>query len=73
MNKETRKEDALHLLAQKRRLITERIKALQVDLEAIERAEEILSEDSKEDNQSSMALEKVTAGYQNLTLNIKKR
>ena len=68
MEKEANKENALRLLVQERRLIAERIKKLQVDLEVIQRAEEILSQNSKETPHSSEILEKVTTGYENLTL-----
>lgn len=68
MEKETHKEkeNALRLLAQERRSITERMKGLQADLEAIRRAEEILSENSKEAPRSPQVLEKVTTGYENM-------
>jgi hypothetical protein len=68
MEKEANKENALRLLVQERRLIAERIKLLQADLEAIQRAEEILSQNSKETPHSSGMLEKVATDYEKLTL-----
>lgn len=68
MDTQANKENALRLLVQQRRLIAEQIKRLQADLEAIQRAEEILSQNSKETSHASEILQKVTTGYENLTV-----
>lgn len=68
METQANKENALRLLVQQRRLIAERIKQLQADLEAIQRAEEILSQNSKETPHSAKILQKVTMGIKDLNV-----
>jgi hypothetical protein len=67
MATETPKESALRVLSQQRRLLSEEIKRLTADLEALRRAEDILSAKSNGDlHVTAAATEAIKSGYEKL-------